>query len=234
MATTSARTALRLCKAAAVSVTLGSGLILAHTGSAEAAGCGTGSYTISQLTTGNFSCFIGDKEYSGFSFTGITAGNYSFSTDGADHTFTGAGLNYSGSGFTYTYSVKLFSAPVGQEFVAFSTGISTSQTNPIQNFSKTLTATPAVNPSPGSSFANRVNGIVIPGTVIPFQTGEHGPITFTSSVTRSAGRVDVITDSISQKFAPTDPAQSPAPLPILGAGAAFGLSRKLRRRIKLA
>jgi hypothetical protein len=70
-----------------------------------------------------------------------------------------------------------------------------------------------------------------------FAAGQVGPVIFKNTVTRlaNASRMDTITDSITQKLQdPGDNPEVPGPLPLLGAGAAFGMSRKLRRRIKLA
>jgi hypothetical protein len=50
--------------------------------------------------------------------------------------------------------------------------------------------------------------------------------------TSGSGLLNSITDTYTNtRFTPDNPTV-PGPLPILGAGAAFGCSRKLRRRIK--
>jgi hypothetical protein len=263
----SIRAAKGLPQAVALSVLAASGVILANPGSAEAAACNTTpgaltSYSIADLQPIGtaFSCDIGDKTYSNFIFNGLTTGAYTFTVDPTtyDHIFSGSGLNFTGSGFTYEYKVSLnSSAPTGQAFKSYNTGYAgSSTTNASYKFKKVLeayttggalisggtlagipanakvTAENAIATVPGIGL---INGIVTDGPYT-FAGGETGPIVFKNTVTRptAGGRIDVITDSVTQLVNNTPPPKAPAPLPILGAGAAFGLSRKLRRRIKLA
>jgi len=226
-----------LSKAAALSVIAASGMILAAPGAANAASaaCGSGTYTISQLTAG-FACTIADKEFSNFFFTGITEGNYGFTYDdplaggNGDHTFSGQGLNYRGTGFTYNYTVKIVKP--GMNFAGFNTGFSTSLNAP--GFKKVLSAYEADGTTLiGSTEASASSAN---GTGYSFVPSNPGPIVFKNVVTRAAGtnpRMDIISDSVSQS-PNTPPPKVPGPLPLLGAGAAFGMSRKLRRRISLA
>jgi hypothetical protein len=261
------RTAKGLSQAAALSVLAASGVILANPGSAEAAACNPtagflSSYSITALG-GGFTCDIGDKTYSDFIFTGLTTGAYTFTVDPTtyDHIFSGSGLNFTGTGFTYEYKVKLNgSAPAGQTFKSYNTGYAgSSTTNSSYKFKKVLeayttggalisggslagtpgtpanakvTAENAIATVPGIGL---INGIVSDGPYT-FAGGEIGPIVFKNTVTRptAGGRIDTITDSVTQWVNNTPVPKAPAPLPILGAGTAFGLSRKLRRRIKLA
>jgi hypothetical protein len=255
----SIRAAKGLSQAAALSVVAAAGAILAGPSTAQAApiaACGSASYSITQLTTGGFSCDIGDKTYSDFAFSGLTTGAYTFSVDPGtfDHIFAGSGLTYTGSGFTYQYKVSLNStAPVGQAFKAYNTGFNDSSTSTTGTYKKVLNAYNAtgttqltggtlsgsVTPTAASVTAQTVlspfKGVVSDGPY-SFTGGEVGPIVFKNTVTRltTGGRIDIITDSVTQLITPTTTTEAPAPLPILGAGAAFGLSRKLRRRIKLA
>jgi len=190
-------------------------------------------------------------------------GSFTFSIDPStyDHIFSGSGLNYSGTGFNYQYQVALTAdAPRGQAFYAYNTSYSgSSTTSASYEFQKVMKAyradgttqitggTLGTNPALVSAavtaknvivsvpvFGN-VNAIVSDGPY-KFAGGEVGPIVFKNTVTRptAGGRIDVITDSITQLITPGQTTGAPAPLPILGAGAALGLSRKMRRRIKLA
>jgi len=260
------RAAKGLSQAVALSLLAASGVILANPGSAEAAACNTGgagslsTYSVAALKTIGFTCDIGDKTYSDFKFSGLTTGAYTFTVDTTtyDHIFSGSGLNYTGSGFTYEYKVSLnSSAPTGQTFKSYNTGYSgSSTTNLSYKFKKVLaayttggvlmsggtlagipanakvTAENAITTLPGIGL---INGIVTDGPYT-FAGGETGPIVFKNTVTRptAGGRIDVITDSVTQWVNNIPVPKAPAPLPILGAGTAFGLSRKLRRRIKLA
>jgi hypothetical protein len=226
-----------LSKATALSVIAASGMILAAPGAANAdsAACSRVTYTISQLTAG-FACTIADKEFSNFAFTGITTGNYGFTYDdpleggNGDHTFSGQGLNYRGDGFDYSYTVKIVKP--GNNFAGFNTGFSTSSN--ASGFTKVLSAYKADGTTLiGSTTASASSAT---GTGYSFVPTEPGPIVFKSVVTRAAStnpRMDNITDSVSQSPNTTIPTV-PGPLPLLGAGAAFGMSRKLRRRISLA
>ena len=223
----------RASKAAALSVLAASGLIVASPGAAEAAAC-TGAYTIAMLEAVSFSCDIGKITYSAFDFTGITSGEYTFGALDSDYVFSASNQLFTGASYSYTYQVALNSTSVvGTTFGLFSTGISTSQTSPTQKFSKVLSTTSATNPASTTAIASRNNLTQTPAGVVDFAGGNTGPVVFNSTVTRTAGRVDIISDSFSL-VDPNTTIPTPGPLPILGAGAAFGMSRKLRRRIKLA
>jgi hypothetical protein len=167
-------------------------------------------------------CFIGDKVYSGFSFSGISQGGFNFTISGADHTFSGSGLNFTGSNFSYSYTISLFNPPVGQEFFKYNTNAAGSGAGSALAFSKSLTT-----PLPTTSTATEL----LPGNIVTFPAGTVSPLTFTSNLSRTGGKIDTITDTLSQKIG--EPLSTvPGPLPILGAGAAFGFSRRLRNRIK--
>jgi len=190
-------------------------------------------------------------------------GSFSFSIDPLtfDHIFSGASLAYTGTGFNYQYQVALTAdAPRGQAFYAYNTGYAgSSTTSTSYKFQKVMKAyradgttqitggTLGTNPALVSAAVTAKNVIVsVPGfgnvnAIVSdgpykFAGGEVGPIVFKNTVTRptAGGRIDVITDSITQLITPGQTTGAPAPLPILGAGAALGVSRKLRRRIKLA
>jgi len=192
----------------------------------------------------------------------LKSGSFTFSIDPSsfDHIFSGSGLNYSGTGFNYQYQVALTAdAPRGQAFYAYNTGYAgSSTTSASYKFQKVMKAyrangttqitggTLGTNPALVSAAVTAKNVIVAVGSSnvnaivsdgpYKFAGGEVGPIVFKNTVTRptAGGRIDVITDSITQLITPGQTTGAPAPLPILGAGAALGLSRKMRRRIKLA
>ena len=173
-------------------------------------------------------CFIGDKVYSDFLFTGITSGIYTFTQSGANHTFSGTGLNFTGSSFSYRYKVSLFNPVAGQEFVKYNTDAAGSAGAPVFTKSLQTGVNPAMGPVTGPSTADE-NGA---GAEVLFNSGETGPVYFSSTLNLTANKIDQITDSLDQKFEGTT--SVPGPLPLLGVGAAFGLSRRLRNRIKLA
>lgn len=191
---------------------------------------GSGVYFFSVLESlGTDGCFIGDKVYSDFSFTPISGqaipalAPWTFTNSGANHTLSASGLNYGTGKFNYTYKVTLFNAVAGQGFVNYRNSVTTSQLG-TNTFSKTLET---VGPGSVTGTSTSTGGV---GNVVNFAAGEVGPVYFSSMVDVTAGKIDTLTDSLTQVKGD----ETPAPLPILGAGAAFGFSRRLRKRIKLA
>jgi hypothetical protein len=193
---------------------------------------GTGIYFYTTLVgLGANGCFIGDKVYSNFVFTPVsgeaipTMAPWGFTFSGSNHTLSASSLNYGTGKFNYSYQVSLYNAVPGQEFVNYRTQVGSSQTG-TNTFSKTLeTVATGTVTGPSTSTGGQ-------GNVIPFAPGELGTLYFSSMVDVTAGKIDTLSDSLTQKFG--DTSQVPGPLPILGAGAAFGFSRRLRKRIKLA
>jgi len=202
---------------------------------ADPVSCDTGGlgganvYNPSTLTAPGFSCFIGDKVYKDFTgFAGISGTSiFTFTTSGPDHTFQGTGLNYStiGTPFTYGYTVALYNAVAGQEFKSFVTDASGSNSGSPFVYSKALSTNA---PAPGSGPSNSSN--IGTGNIVQFAPGQTADVVFASTLTVTSGTLTGVTDTLSQKFGPT--AETPGPLPLLGAGAAFGFSRRLRSRIK--
>ena len=190
-------------------------------------GLGWSTVGLTGLSTAANGCFIGDKLYYDFSFTGISMGNFGFTnTLPLEHIFSGSGLGFGGSSFSYSYKVSLYNPAPGTVFYGYRT-VASASGGAGSVYTKTLTSTSPVS-APTSSISN--NGT--DGLQAMFPSGTITPITFQSTVTRtSGGTVDVITDSIEQRQIP--PAV-PGPLPIFGAGAALAFSRRLRNRIKQA
>jgi len=195
---------------------------------AHAAPC-SGFYTITDLTTGGFSCEIGDKKFSGFNgFTGLAStSGFTFTKNGASHTFQGAGLNAGVGMYTYGFKVALFNPPPGQAFKSFVTDASGSDTGGTFNYTKTLTSDAlddgdSMSSAPGSS-GNMAN------FTTPYPVGQIAPVTFTATIKVNSGSLTGTTDSVNQQ---RNGEEVPGPLPLLGAGAAFGFSRRLRSRIK--
>jgi hypothetical protein len=182
-------------------------------------------YTVAQLTTSGFNCFIGDKVFSDFTFSGLSTGFYGFSEFGASTTFSGAALNFTGSSFTYGYKVALYNPIPGQAFLSYNTNAGGSAVSGgALAYSKSLSTT-----SPVSGPSTATETTVAP--IVTFSPVTTGPVTFTSTLTRTSGKVDTLSDTLNQA---KDPSINdvPGPLPLLGAGAAFGFSRRLRSRIK--
>jgi hypothetical protein len=68
------------------------------------------------------------------------------------------------------------------------------------------------------------------GSVVNFSTNGLLTQTFTQTFSATGGNIS----SIGSIYGTSDPIAAPGPLPLLGVGAAFGFSRKLRRRIQLS
>jgi hypothetical protein len=120
---------------------------------------------------------------------------------------------------TYGYTYKVAIAPGNplQRIMAYRAGNGTSDIFTPLVASRTLAGTPggtvtATNDGTSSAY-------MYPS---PYVTG---PVVFTSSIGVTTGRMDIVTDTLGQVTVP-------GPLPIVGAAAAFGFSRKLRHRIK--
>jgi len=176
---------------------------------------------------GSTGCESGDKIYSDFSFTGFDTATTSLSiTDaGEQHTFSANGLNLgTGSMASYSYKVTIAPGNPNASFLAYRTGATTSDVMTPLTGTKTLTGTPT------GGVSTSTDGAV--GNVFTYAPTIAGPVDFAGSINVTGGRMDVITDSLVQKVNGTS--SVPGPLPLLGAGAAFGFSRRIRSRIKAA
>ena len=174
------------------------------------------------LAYGSTGCISGDKIYSNFSFTGLPGTTALSITDsGPQHTFSAAGLSLSaGSSASYSYTVSIAPGNPGASFLAYRTGATTSDVfNPLVS-TKTLTGTP------NGDTSTAVNDGT--GSLVTYTPTIGGPVVFSGAMSVTSGRMDVISDSLVQQVTPPASA-TPGPLPILGAAAAFGSVRKLRR-----
>jgi hypothetical protein len=186
--------------------------------------CGTGTWSLATISGAGFTCQKDDKIYSDFTFTGFTGmPNFQFTSTpfmGTDtHTFQGIGIDLTTSAsYSYKIAVDTVMAP-GYKISTFFTS-TTTQGTPV---SKTLT----------DEFGNTVtstNGVqsaVYSGTPYPHA----GPIQYSSNLTPSTSSIIYsFTDTHTQTSVPP----VPGPLPVVGAAAAFGYSRQIRRRLKKA
>ena len=171
------------------------------------------------VALGSTGCTSGDKIYSNFSFTGF-AGSTSLSVtdNGPQHTFSASGLNFgAGTAASYSYTVAIAPGNPNASFLSYRTSATDSDVlNPLVG-TKTLTGT-----NGGTSTSS--NGAI--GNVVSYSPTIGGPVTFTGGINVTSGRIDVFTDTLAQQIQVV-----PGPLPILGAAAAFGYSRRLRKRL---
>jgi len=190
---------------------------------ANAAACPAGSVEFQTLTL-SFTCTQG-----GFTFTLNSKGAFnpmdaiSFSNPASDQfNYTvQANTPWNGGPYVLGYSVT---APTGQ-LLSMHTASLSSATIPKTsgNF--------AINSASGNTTATLTNNNAIAGdaTYATNVATENytGTLTYTSGLGIQSIQSSYVT-------VPASTNGVPAPLPLLGAGAAFGFSRKLRRRIKLA
>jgi hypothetical protein len=201
--------------------------------------------------TPNFACQIGDKIYSNFSvrqdFNNVLRDStYQFSVTDDNYTLkafntfvrktgpSGAGVYSLG----YKITVANFTSGNTLRIKTINTTASSSSSGTgLPDWSKTLIAT---------NYSETLGPVNVSQTV-PNTTNSNGPLDFDTTTSfadfvstltvanKRSNSVDSFSDTIVQtdyKAPPTD--SVPGPLPVLGAGAAFGFSRKLRRRIKQA
>lgn len=184
--------------------------------------CMMGGYSFAAISTSGFACQKGDKIYSDFMFTGAgyAAGSFTF----ADipmmdmHQFGASGLAFTtGTSGTYSYKVSIDSTmSPNRRFKKFQTSSTTFGTD----ITKTL--------SDGTNTLTSTNGSTSPEfTYNPISAL---PISFSSTITVNSGVLTGFTDTITQAEVPP----VPGPLPLLGAAAAFKVSRQLRKRAKQA
>ena len=183
---------------------------------------------------------VGDKTYSDFSFTGFAdTDTVNVSEVGAVnpmHTLNLATSTGSWGIGTYTLTYKLkvkepssnvlsyYRNQVGSALFGTNTG--TYQTT----FSGLM---PVMATAPAPVTANINDG---PSPTATFQLEDFvTEAIFTNTLIVTAGGATVLDNTLVQEgVGGGDPEEVPGPLPLLGAGAAFGFSRRIRNRIKAA
>jgi hypothetical protein len=172
---------------------------------------------------GSTGCTIGDKTYYDFSFTNFKSNsNFGFENSVPDrHLFNAQTLELGPTDpiATYSYKMKINTPPGTNFFYAYQTGSTIVAIAP-GSVSATKTLTSTGTPATVTS----VDGAASAFGMYPL---DPGPVSFSGIIAPGANTtVSQFTDTVFQ--------QVPGPLPVLGAGAAFGFSRKLRKRIKQA
>jgi hypothetical protein len=173
----------------------------------------------SYLALGSTGCTSGDLIYSNFSFTGFGPSTALSVTDsGSQHTFSASGLNFGvDTTANYSYTVAIATGNPYASFLGYRTGATTSDAFELLASTKTLTDTPI------GGVSTATNETL--GNLVTYSPTIGGPVVFTGSINVTGGRMDVFTDTLVQQI------DVPGPLPILGAAAAFGYSRRLRKRL---
>ncbi len=211
-------------------------------GTSQPAACGE--FVLGASIFGNgFACTSGDKIYSSF-IKNLDPGNklqtsiFQFTIDGSNHTISSIG-NFTPGTYEFGYTMTIFNAlNTEQALQSANTSASSSSISNPRGLSPSWTKTLDVQTNDESLFVTT--------TQLGATTNSDGPKTFGAlvqpvsadfisrlfvpTVPGQPNTVTSITDTVTQKFDET--ATVPGPLPILGAAAAFGFSRKLRSRIK--
>ena len=180
-------------------------------------------------------CTAGDKTYSGFQIAGAFVGllytdSVLISVGAPNHTIAFSSANGWDPGtYSATYTMAVTPIPSGPPYSPYFLGYSASSSSSI--FSPVLPA--------GSVM---VTGTVLPPISAPVNGGMAGPVfytpgtiisdTFTTKLDVTDGKVTAFDHTLTQGY--SNGTQVPGPLPLLGAGAAFGFSRRIRNRIKVA
>lgn len=212
----------RLKLSAALAVAA-STLILTGPAPAQAAACPGGSPGLGTFTLA-FTCTQGDftiklNSFSGFNpLDGISFSNFNPSNN---FTFTvNANTPWtSGTSYVLNYTVT---APASKQLSTFTNNSTTSDPSAANTWVVESQTSPKQT---GTSVMTGGNGTVASSTLNPLLTEE----TFIGTLTVTAGGVQSA-NFLVNSFPPS--ASVPGPLPIVGAAAAFGFSRKVRNRIK--
>jgi len=185
--------------------------------------------TAGLLTAGNgFQCYTGDKLYKNFVLTGTgwSTGSYiaNITDNGGplqQHTlqFTGFGNAVQQGEYSWTYDVEIWTGP--EKIFGYSSGVDASGVG--ATFTKTIHSTA---PLGALNTVTETTGSPTPLTAISPST----TVSFQGSFSLAGTTGNSFSDSIYQK--PFNIDKVPGPLPLMGAAAAFGFSRKIRRRIK--
>jgi|LakMenEpi03Aug12_release.lakeMendotaPanAssembly.Ray.scaffolds.fasta_scaffold68573_2 hypothetical protein len=217
--------------------------------SAAITGCTGGSMgqaLWSDISGGTFTCTIDDKVYSDFTFSAVKRNPLSGVFSGIEPNDQFSFSTIGGGGLIHNINIQSANS---YQNVTLSLGYKVTRangTNVFRRFSSNMTGdidtawalkvTASNSVSPGYSqttdypnlgqTAATPNVVFVADTITSsfmntLQADENG-----AGVTQFANRLD--------QMAGTPPTAVPGPLPLIGAAAAFGFSRKLRNRIKLA
>jgi hypothetical protein len=186
--------------------------------------------TIGSLGIGNSCTTAGGWNFTLTNFGGFNpADNLSFtggSTASSSLTYgilqQAGSWTSSGNPYTFNYTV---SAPTPRLLSSYSSSLTSS----VSQVTGGDAGNWGVSGTPGAANAvfstpNSTNGSKAYSTNLASDT-------FTATLLVTSGEIQSVTSTINSKAPGTT---APGPLPLLGAGAAFGFSRRLRNRVKLA
>jgi hypothetical protein len=206
-------------------------------------GGNSGSATWGDIKLGGFSCVIGDKTYTGFSYSATKVDLVSGVFSGIDDMDTFAFSTIGAQGLTHNLNVQSQNSYQNAEVLLGYTVARNSGTNTFKSYSGNITGDNGTNW--GLSIA-ATNAPGSPSETTGYPSLSQGATTptvnFTGGTTTSDFANTLLADvngagvtQFSNRLLQEAPSSDvPGPLPLLGAGAAFGFSRKLRNRVKLA
>jgi hypothetical protein len=235
---------------------LAAALLTLHAGESKARGGGgtqAPGNTLSSLTCSiaaiiNGNCnggdiTVGDKTLTNFDFSGLDTADgdsmtfTSFGPGGIFHQFQynfASPLPQSPFSGSFSYRVTINDLGAGNTFKKIQSNI-TGSTEGSGSFFTSVTASSPLTPVSSDASSSNVSPGINPGNDAFFGPGVTTAI-FTQSFNLAGSDPNVaIVNSLGVTLTQQRPTESvPGPLPILGAGAAFGLSRKLRSRVRQA
>ena len=190
----------------------------------------------------NFACVIGDKTYSDFVYTSNKldpgTGLYNPINDGDVFNFSQTGA----TGLTHNLNVNSANNWANANVMLNYKVTVTSGTNTLKNYSANITGDNGTFWAMRLAATNAASPSETPGFATLGQVATTPTKLFTAGTTTTDFMNDVLANATGDgltQFAnrlnqELPPPEVPGPLPLLGAGAAFGFSRKLRNRVKLA
>jgi len=210
-----------------------------------ASGCmggALGMYTWGEIkATPGFTCVIGDKTYSDFSYSSMKndAGStiYNPIDDGDVFNFSQTGA----TGLTHNLNVNSANNWSNAKVMLNYKVTVSSGTNKLKNYSANLTGDNGTQWAMSLAATNGVSPSATTGFPTFGQPATTPTKLFNANVSTTDFSNEVIANAtgdgvtqFSNRLNQQVPPEVPGPLPLLGAGAAFGFSRKLRNRVKLA
>lgn len=206
---------------------LASSALVVGAAPAQAAACSSYAFLQDLINAGGICNQLGASgpvTFTYVSHSGFNASDYTFNTSGTGQTQASFGIGYTTTPFGVgTYNLSYSLAHNTKAFNAISNALSSSlNLNANAGTYQVVSTGSSANLLANLNGANQTNGSYsYPSATLLAET-------FNSTLTVTTG--DVENFSATYNFA--DPAPVPGPLPLLGASAALGFSRKLRNRLK--
>jgi hypothetical protein len=173
----------------------------------------------------------GDKTYSNFSYTGFSAGDTvnigSFGAVNPQHTLNLATSTGGWGVGTYVLNYKVtVKSPSLNYFDKYRTSLTSSLLG--TNKAESTTTFSMLSMGGTVSPSSVMDDLVAPNSPTATFGGHVTSALFTNTLVVTEGGATLLDNTLVQK----SPSTVPGPLPLLGAGAAFGFSRRIRSRIK--